>query len=223
MVKMQNIKSILKIAGALLVLSCLLICSSCIHWIIKQTDTFYLMNAELENPGLLYEIEKELQKDNDSQISHKKLTVHAHRIKKGDGIILGYRKFDGGWMFIMDDERFEKLTIWLPDNQIQKEKVYDLEDSENILALYTEGSSCWFLNTCSGYLKTGTVKIKRSGKSYRVEVDGILELHGTLKSHDWCKSKPVKMVFNAGKIEHDSLTPWLGKEGRTPIDETYRR
>ena len=222
--KMHIIKKILKIIGALIVLVALCIGALVVYASIDKTDTFYLREAELANPSYLYEMEDRLKKEQDYyRLLNDNPSVYIHRIKKGTGLILAFRWYSNGKLWIIDDEGFEKLTIWLAMNAITKETSWRFEDSDKLIGVYTKGGSAWPRNACSGYLRTGTVTIKPIGKVYKVQVNAQLEPQGVRTLGDWGKAQNIKMEFSTKEIEHKNLTHWLGKASDHPYKETYRR
>ncbi|HIF51816.1 MAG TPA: hypothetical protein EYQ42_09880 [Thiotrichaceae bacterium] len=220
---MKLFKIILKIIGILFGFILLVAGGFIAYAAIDKTDTFYLKNAQFNNPRYLVDVEKELQKGDSSKILYEKPSVYAHRLKEGTGMVLGYRWYSNGSLLSIDDEGFEKLTIWLSANSIKQNKTFQFENSEKVIAVYTHGGSAWPRNACAGYLSTGTVSIRPNGKSYRVEVDGQLEPQGARTLGNWCKLKPINKVFSAKEIKHEGLTSWLGKKGDHVYKETYRR
>lgn len=220
---MKLFKTILKIVGILLGILVLIIGGFIVDASIDKTDTFYLNNGELENSKYLLEVENELQSGDSYKILSEKPSVYAHRLKEGKGIIFGYRLYSNGSLTTIDDEHFEKLTIWLSGNEIKQETKYRFEDSDKVIAVYTDGGSAWPRNACAGYLKTGSVTIRPDGKSYKITVDGTMEPKGVKTLGDWCKAKPIKKHFLAKEIKQKNLSYWLGKASDHPYKETYRR
>ena len=88
----------------------------------EVVDTFHTVDAKLLAGGL--------------GLGHT-----SHRIGPGDGLVLAYRKFMPGDAGVIDDEAFEKLTVWLPGAPPTDRTEYDLSSSGGALAVYSLGSS----------------------------------------------------------------------------------
>lgn len=78
-----------------------------------------------------------------------------HAIKPGAGTIIAIRSFYDE-LIVMDEERYAKITIWLPE---YKDGTYNLSDSE-LVAYYSKGGSAWPRNDCSQLIKSGSLTIK---------------------------------------------------------------
>jgi hypothetical protein len=141
---MHIVKKILKIIGALIALVVLCIGALVVYASIDKTDTFYLRDAELSNHSYLYQVEDRLKKEqNHCKLLKDSPSVYIHRIKRGKGLILAYRWYSNGKLWIIDDEGFEKLTIWLAMNEIPNESILRFEDSDTLIGVYTKGGSAW--------------------------------------------------------------------------------
>lgn len=236
---MQVIK-ILKIVGILLAVIALGLAGLFVYASIDKTDKFYLTDAELLNPNYLYELEDKLRDkepkyeilpDNTYELEdkltkykvlHDNPSVYIHRIKQGKGVVLAYRWYSNGDIFAIDDEKFEKITIWLSNAVLQNNMKVTFGDTSRIIGVYTKGSSAWPQAACSGYITSGELIINRSVSGYRVNISGQLLPTPSSISGKWCSPQKIDKEFIAKKIEHVNITTWLGKPGKHPYDETYR-
>ena len=163
---MKIIKEILQLVCILAVTIILGLAVLYIYKSIDKTDTFYLKEAALNNPNHLYEMEKRIKGGSDLySIVRYNPAVFVHRIKQGKGCIVAYRWFSSGKVLAMDDERFEKLTIWLSNDDLQDNMKLNLADHSRVIAVYTAGNSAWYQLACSGYITSGELDIKRSASS----------------------------------------------------------
>ncbi|MBK8285376.1 MAG: hypothetical protein IPK97_11130 [Ahniella sp.] len=144
------------------------------------------------------------------------LGLYAHRITAGSGLVLAYRWYTPGSVFTIDDEGFEKLTVWLPDQQAIEASVLDIS-SPSVLVVYTRGGAAWPKSACSGWLTSGTVRLEEKGSAILVDVSG------ELRAASGTCPPEVKKVFSTAALgDIERLTPWLGAKGRHPYDESYR-
>lgn len=145
------------------------------------------------------------------------LDLYAHRIARGDGWVIAYRRFSPGGVFTIDDESFEKLTLWLADSSSEGERTVELP-SLQALVIYSRGGSAWPVTACSGWLSTGEVRVQPGGRRFLVEVSGSL---AGATGH--CPPT-VALKFQSNELEDVSLlTPWLGAQGDSHYSESYRR
>jgi hypothetical protein len=187
-----------------------------------KIDTFYILNASLRNPEYLYELENRLAKEDAYRVLDETPSVYAHRLKRGGGTILAYRWFSRGGSYVMDDERFEKITIWLPELPSERVSTFDISDRTSVIVVYTKGASAWPDIACSGYLNAGQLIVRRKGKRLVVTVEGTLQPLAVLAFANPCNSRTIENEFHATEIDHHELTTWLGKPGSHPYYETYR-
>lgn len=220
---MKAIKFLFKIIGWLLLVFAAAIGGLILYSSIDKTDTFYIQEAEFNNPDFLRDLGERLKKDDPTDAFNEIPTILIHRIKLGKGLIIGYRWYSNGSTAI-DDERFEKITVWLPVSPSEGVHVYDLSDSSQAIVAFTHGGSAWPDSACAGHLNLGEMQIVSHDDKYSVTINGILkqEAPGTTLMKHPCDSKSISIDFSAKEIVHDDLTPWLGKAGDHPYAETYR-
>jgi hypothetical protein len=219
----NHLKKILKILVALLALSVSVITGILIYESIDKIDTFSLRNAELINPTFLYELDsifKTHKHENSYKERIERQSVYIHRIKEGTGLILAYRFYSNGKVSVMDDEFFEKLTIWISDSELKSTSQLILSDRSKVLAVYTQGGSAWPEMVCSGYINSEDIKVDFGGGGYKVALMGKLSPTGNRGNS--CNPKIINKTFFAKNIEFKNLTTWLGKPGNHPYQETYR-
>lgn len=185
---------------------------------IDKEDSFHIKGAEFSNFNYLVELDKKL-KMKDAPLHVKgDVNVYIHRLSKGKGFILAYRWFSSGDTMIIDDEVFEKLTIWLKDLPASFPINYDFTTTNNIKAAYTSGGSAWPKHNCSGYIESGKMTLDKFGDSYSVKISGTVYPAGS----SYCEEKEIDLEFFTKEIKFSELTTWLGLEGEHPYDETYR-
>lgn len=187
-----------------------------------DTDTFYLLNASFRNPNYLHELDRRLTEESAYDVLHETPSVYAHRLKRGKGIIFGYRWYFDRYPDAIDDEEFKKITIWLPEIPSDPVSTFDLSNGKSVIAVYSEGGSAWPSDVCSGYLNAGSLAIRKKSGAFVVTLDGALTPAAVGVFPELCRPKSVAIEFEATELKFDQLTTWLGKRGRHPYAETYR-
>ena len=125
----------------------------------QTTDAFYVEGATLVEPALYY---SQPAGPPDAMRSPeweewKRLSVRGHRIMDGAGTVLAYRWYSpDSWS--IDDEDFEKLSIFLPGNLTGQAGTISLADSAVAVVAYTQGGSAWPTAACYGYPEAGTLR-----------------------------------------------------------------
>ena len=174
-------------------------------------DTFHLGSAQLADQRYLQEFPSRQK-----QFAGEALGLYAHRVVPGSGLILAYRWYSPGGMFISDDEHFEKVTIWVPAERISGAREYEVSRSP-ISVVFSRGGSAWPRAACSGWLKSGTVRLEPRGSEMFVEVSGILDV-----ASGQCPSEIAIDFRTRALSDFSMLTPWLGTQGAHPYEESYR-
>lgn len=188
----------------------------------EKADTFFILNTSLYNPDFLDELEDRLTKEDAYDVLRKTPSVYAHRLIRGNGTIFAYRWFSEGSTDVIDDERFEKITIWLPEVPSERDSKFNLSNRRSVIVVYTNGGSAWPDDACSGYLNSGQLVIQRKDDRYVVSLEGALKPTGAQTLPELCSPKTIAKKFETTELERNELTTWLGKRGRHPYDETYR-
>jgi hypothetical protein len=152
--------------------------------------------------------------------------VHAHRLKKGVGTIFGDRFYSNGNVLAIDDEIYEKLTVWVPSDVPMQPLSLELGDGSNAVVVYTRGGSAWPHHACAGLLQSGQLTVEPVhrvlfGTRWHVHVTGSLRLRNTDLGSQACPTT-LDRQFEGAPIEYGSLTPWLGSMSDQPYRETYR-
>lgn len=182
---------------------------------IGHTDTFSLADAEPVSPTLLDELAAE---PHESRFTREPSVYGVHRLKPGRGLVLGYRAFSPGNAWIIDDESYDKLTIWLPQGISTASKAFDLAKDPVVVTL-SSGSSAWSQHGCSGYVDSGRLHVEQKSGGYAVLLRGEFKPKA---SPEHCKPWPIEREFSAWPIAFEALTPWLGGPATADGMETYR-
>jgi hypothetical protein len=185
-----------------------------------QPEGILVTNAQLQNPHYLQQLDQRTAEER--TYDRTRYGVYAHRIERGEGWILGYRHFDPGELMAVDDETFEKLTLWLPNPPPAGAQRIQLETRPDIIAIHTSGGSAWAQNACSSRIIAGTLTLTPRGRGrIGVELKGRLQPTGNRGVWDTCRSDSVELSFLAEQIELERLTPWVGREGEFVYQETH--
>lgn len=135
-----------------------------------------------------------------------------HAIKPGTGTIIAIRSFFDE-IIIQDEERYEKITIWLPE---YKDGTYDLSQSD-IIAYHSRGGSAWPRNDCSAQIKSGTLKIE--SRKVSLNTSFICQRYGGKA----IAKVEIKESWKLKSIPVTDVNFWIGKPGAEhPYAETYR-
>lgn len=171
-----------------------------------------MSGAALDDPRYLQEFEARRE-----LLGRDALGLYAHRVGPGDGLVVAYRRFSPGGVLTIDDESFEKLTVWLAEPRMDGQRRLTLPSPE-ALVVYSRGGSAWPVAACSGWLSTGEVRIQPGGRQFLVEVSGSL-----VAATGRCPPT-IALTFQSNELDDVSLlTPWLGAQGDSPYSESYRR
>jgi len=186
---------------------------------IDKEDRFYLVDAEPSDPDYLFTLDADSEK---SSLDRERFGFAVHRLKRGMGVVFGYRFYSSGSVTVIDDELYRKVTIWIQSGAPQSQTELNLRDRAKAIVMFSRGASAWPRNDCSGYVSSGSLRVEHRGARYAVSVHGQLEPHGNSEVWKNCIPQRVDVEFEARQRSFDQLTPWLGLPGSHPYDETYR-
>lgn len=192
-----------------------------LYWHRDLESGFYLVDAELGDAAYLDKLQTDLSAV-DSVKEDLGFGFSAHRLKAGQGMVLAHRHFTEGSIIGMDDEGYDKLTVWLrpPVSTATKQS---LRIPEQGLVLLSSGGSAWPRNDCSGYVR-GVVHLMPLGSEIKVEVHGRFEPRGNRGLWKSCRPRQIAQQFQAAPTRLTDLSPWQGGAGAAhPYDETYAR
>ena len=184
-----------------------------------REDSFVLRNVELNDFNHLRKLEGLSERELGGP--PEQLPVAAHRLKRGSGTVFAWRFYSNGKLSVIDDEDYRKITIWIPGSPPTSPSTLALGDESKVILISSIGGSAWPRSECCGYGTSGTITITPSWRGLAITVDAQITPVGS-KSRQ-CTLNRVNRTFTAREIAFDDLTPWLGKAGRHPYDETYRR
>jgi hypothetical protein len=220
MVKIRRIvKALLLSVAAIVALLVLVLGGLWAYAAIDKQDTFVLQNAEFDDANYLRKIDS--SKGDERFLNHRDyVPVYAHRLKRGSGAIFAHRFYSNGDFWIIDDEGYRKVTIWIAGGLPRSAVNLPLDDASKCLLVSAHGGSAWEQAGCSGYGTSGTVRVEPAGRHFKITIHADVTPVGN--DHDRCGSEKVDLVFQAKEISFEDLTPWLGIAGRDPYDETYR-
>ncbi len=126
-----------------------------------KEDTFVIQNAELADVGHLQRLESQ----DAATKAHRQddFAVYAHRLKRGTGTVLGFRAYSPGRMFIIDDENYRKVTLWIAGATPTSPVEIRLGQNSQAHLVFSDGGSAWPRSGCSGYGASGVVRLEAPG------------------------------------------------------------
>ena len=182
---------------------------------LPRSDGFYVQGAALPEPFLSSDDSAALRQRPRAERGF--VAVRGHRIGPGSQTVLAYRRFWTGNWFAFDDERFEKLTIALPDSLLVPGRRIDLARHPEVLLRYTESPAVWVDARCYGTAREGWLAVRRrSGAWLEVEVQASVELVD-------CGRVELRRTLVLERRRGGRLSPWEGRAGWTgefPTQET---
>jgi hypothetical protein len=184
-----------------------------------KQDTFALADTEFADVGYLERLQSR-ERDAGSRV-RSDFSVYAHRLRRGTGTIFAFREYSPGKLSVIDDERYRKITVWIAGDLPLSETEVPLGDPKGARVIISEGGSAWPRSGCSCVATAGIVRIQPNGKRFTVTIFADNASIGD-PANSWCKPQKLDLSFVAKQIDFSDLTPWLGKQGRHPYEETYR-
>ncbi len=182
-------------------------------------QAFYVEHAALENPFLYKNMIKELR-ENKHGNGNANMPVMAHRIVPGEGVVIAYRSWSPGSIFVVDDESYEKMTIYMPGS-LPSEGEIKLEDNPNIITVYVLGGSAWPKHGCYGTATKGVLHFTpESLERMQAEVSFQADLTNAF-SGDSCEQIIFNKKFTIHKKLIKDLSPWEGRPSDRIRQETY--
>lgn len=202
--------------AALLLLACALLSSCAVVGQGKaKHDGFFIHDVALADPDYLAELDA--RPGAEALPERPAMGLFAHRLSAGQGAIVAYRHFSPGGVFAVDDETFEKLTIWFKETRPEP-GVMPIDGS--VIVVHTRGGSAWPRSACSGIVDSGWISITPEGGALRVVVTGKIVQRGN-RHPARCNQDSISVSFTASGRSLSSLTPWDGGAGHHPYEESY--
>ncbi|SOD50587.1 hypothetical protein SAMN06296416_101196 [Pseudoxanthomonas wuyuanensis] len=183
----------------------------------KRVDGFFIQNAVFAVPAYLSKLDALPEKD--AAPNRTSMGLFAHRLAAGTGTIFAYRFYSPGRLLTVDDEAFEKVTIWF-DQPLPVTGTTPISDS--VVVVHTKGGSAWPQSACSGVMTSGSIQVSPNGDAFDVSISGDLIQAGS-RNPQWCNQQYLEISFKATEISLASLTPWLGRAGDHPYAESHPR
>lgn len=183
-----------------------------------QHDAFRLTSAQFADPAFL----RDESAPDHAASRDDRFAVGAHRLAPGTGTIYAWRRFTDEGPHVVDEETYEKLTIWTRQPVATGSLRIGLDDPGQVLVVYASGGSAWPSAGCAGFVRRGSVSLVPKGNGH------LVTLRGTLEPVPWgsrlepCQARPFQRRFWAAPARFEDLTPWLGRAAPHPYDETYR-
>lgn len=185
---------------------------------VDHVDGFFVRSATLADPQFLYSLARE---EYHSRRAAGRYHVNAHRLQPGRGTIFAYRFYSPGTLAI-DDEHYRKLTLWLPPRSLDSTLELPIATEGGPLVIYGRGGSAWPDIGCAGFIESGSVRIERVRRHYRVRVVGEMVPVQFPERAGFCTPQHIDLAFDAVERNWSSVNAWLGAKGDHPYEETYR-
>jgi len=186
-----------------------------------KEDTFLLHDAEFADATFLQRLAAE---DPEEAHRHGNFSVYSHRLKRGTGTAIGFRTYSPGSFSVIDDESYRKITVWIANAGSGSSLEVPLGDDSRARLVVTQGGSAWPGIECTRVATAGFVRVEPLGKRSKVTIHADAMRAQPISSRRCAADgERLDLSFVAKEIGFDDLTPWLGREGRHPYDETYRR
>ncbi len=182
-----------------------------------RNDGFLVHDAALADPNYLSELDA--RAENEAVLDRSSMGLFAHRLAPGQGTIVAHRFYSPGGALTIDDEVFEKLTIWFKSSRPESGAI-DIDSS--VVVVHTKGGSAWPQSACSGVIESGQIRITAKGSAFQVVITGDIVQSGN-RHPAWCTQDSIDISFTASERPFASLTPWLGTAGDHPYEESYPR
>lgn len=182
-----------------------------------RSDGILVHGAALADPDYLSELDA--RSGNEAVLDRSSMGLFAHRLAPGQGAIVAHRFYSPGGAFTVDDEVFEKLTIWFKSSRPEPGAI---AIDNSVVVVHTKGGSAWPQSACSGIVESGQIIITPEGSAFQVAVTGDIVRSGN-RHPEWCTQDNVDITFTASERPFASLTPWLGIAGDHPYEESYPR
>jgi hypothetical protein len=182
-----------------------------------RNDGFLVHDAALADPDYLSELDR--RRESGAVADRSSMGLFAHRLSPGQGTIVAHRLYSPGGALTIDDEVFEKLTIWFKSSRPESGAI---AIDSSVVVVHTKGGSAWPQSACSGIIESGQIRITPKGSDFQVVVTGAIVPTGN-RHPAWCAQDSIDISFTASERPLASLTPWLGTAGDHPYEESYPR
>ncbi len=177
----------------------------------------YIENAALVNPTIYEETMTQAQGEDEQKTN---FPVVAHRIRPGTGTVIAYRTWSPGCYFIIDDESYKKVTIYIPSVLVESGSII-LGTNTDTVSMTVEGGSAWPGLGLIGIARKGFFRYRRTSPK---EIDAEIELELDRYNIGWKKPEaPLHFYKHLTLRNRDvaDLTAWEGREGADIYNETY--
>lgn len=188
-----------------------------LYLFLPSTHTYYVPGAQFADPDYLDKLQSALDQVEkvDPALTYEVLRTrrqtHAHRLRPGQGVIIGLRERHPGSLFNTDDEQFEQLTLWLPALPPGQRFTESLGAPHPAVALITRGGA--WPDNCTWRLRQGTLTVEATPPRLGVHLTGEAELAlNTPLLHRCPPRLTIDRRFSADAIPWEARTPWLGRD-----------
>lgn len=201
----------------------LLVLQACAH---TTEEWFVVRGASIELSNRHDQLEKAFLSKGPQKLGYddKEFVVTGHRLKAGNGAVLGYRGFESG--ILVDSASFTKMTVFLPDSNIVDGLEVRIPNGAGAMAYYSTSSSNFpGAGGCFGYASEGLIKVQSlSESSVTVAIDLQFRLASPLGALGECSDmRRIAGTHVLRRISFQQLTPWQGIAGKTLYDETIAK
>lgn len=204
-------------------LAALVALQGCAH---ASEEWFIVRGASIEQLSKHDELNKTFLSKSPRRLGYddKEFVVTGHRLKQGDGTVLGFRSFESG--ALVDSASFLKITVLLPDSDISAGREVSIPNAAGAMAYYSTSSSNFpGAGGCFGYASEGLIKVQSVSESNAtIAIDLQFRLASPLGASGECgDGRRVTGTHVLRRIQFQQLTPWQGIAGKSLYDETIAR
>src|SRR3546814_17563889 len=136
-----------------------------------RNDGFLVHDAALADPDYLSGLDA--RPENEAVSDRSSMGLFAHRLAPGQGTIVAHSFYSPGGALTIDDEVFEKLTIWIKSSRPESE---DITIESSVVVVPAKGGAAWPRSACYGIIKRG--QIDRTSVDWGKSMSGRVELGG---------------------------------------------
>ncbi len=182
----------------------------------SRLQTYYVNNAQIAS-----NLEGEKGTFTENRPESTKLLLNGHYVKSGNNLVLLFRRYTTGSIFVIDDEGYEKLTIEIRNYILGKPIRFD---SSDIKFYYSSGSSGFVSKGHGVYSTSGSGsltirKVERDKITAEIDLTMWARPAGAFPFEG--KQVQIRKWVSFEEKNIAELTPWLGIPDSSLGKEVY--